>query len=230
MVTFVIHIIFLTISTSLLNYFSHSKISQTLLAQTDLIEKNKELFGTFESPLNGNQHYRIESVSEDYWNSTLFFGKPSFESDRAWENLISPRALRLSHDEAARLNITDSMLVQPGEDFGVEMGLIHHLHCLRSMRQAMDADYYYPGASGEEMNMHQQHTRHCLEVLRTALLCNPDLNLYPYTRGRENQPVIGISAKVTRKCTNWAALQKVLAPREVKGNNVLMLDTGPFSY
>jgi hypothetical protein len=45
-------------------------------------------------------------------------------------NGSSARSFRLHRDEAARLNLTDSILVHPGEDFGTELGLIHNLHCL----------------------------------------------------------------------------------------------------
>lgn len=36
----------------------------------------------------------------------------------------------MTNDEAVHLNITDSMRIQPGEDFAVELGIIHNLHCL----------------------------------------------------------------------------------------------------
>lgn len=62
------------------------------------------------------------------------------------------------------------------------------------------------------------------------MLCNPDLNLYPYTRGGEGQPVISVDAAITRECINWEALQEVLRPREATGKHVFMLDTGPFSH
>jgi hypothetical protein len=113
----------------------------------------------------------------------------------------------------------------------------------RMMRQVMDADYYYPEASDAELAMYQRHNRkstpsqvssyefnrnkgHCLEVLRTTLLCYPDLNLYPYLRSMGKELQISVSAEVTRKCVDWEALQKVLALREVKGKS-LMVHTGP---
>ena len=40
------------------------------------------------------------------------------------------RGFRLHRNEAARLNLTDSVTLQPGEDFATILGVIHNLHCL----------------------------------------------------------------------------------------------------
>lgn len=113
----------------------------------------------------------------------------------------------------------------------------------RIMRQALDADYYYPEASDAELALLPQHTRksalfyissdrfdtlqgHCLEVLRTALLCQPDLNPHSYGKGLGERLDIKVSGKGTRKCVDWDALRKLLAQRRVSGK-MLMLDTGP---
>jgi len=45
-------------------------------------------------------------------------------------NSGSARSFLVHSDEAERLNLTASILVQPGEDFGTELGVIHNLHCL----------------------------------------------------------------------------------------------------
>lgn len=110
-VTFIIHITFLIFSTLMLHHFNQARISQSLLFQPEFNDNDKALFGTplceqssikivktlreliFVAPLNNKQPYHIESVSTDYWNSRLFFGKPSPESDIAWLSLLSRNIL-----------------------------------------------------------------------------------------------------------------------------------------
>ena len=40
------------------------------------------------APLNHHEQIRLESVSADYGNASLWFGEPTYESDRAWNQLI----------------------------------------------------------------------------------------------------------------------------------------------
>ena len=40
------------------------------------------------APLNHHEQIRLESVSAEYGNASLWFGEPTYESDRAWNKLI----------------------------------------------------------------------------------------------------------------------------------------------
>ncbi|KAF2258961.1 hypothetical protein CC78DRAFT_556282 [Lojkania enalia] len=82
------------------------------------------------APLSHYETFMTESASADAWGNPLFFGEPNYEYDWAWINNTSPRSFRLSHGEAARLNFTDRILIQPGDNFGSMLGFIHNLHCL----------------------------------------------------------------------------------------------------
>lgn len=78
------------------------------------------------------------------------------------------------------------------------------------------------------LNETDKNIGHCLEVLRKAVICNPDLTPYSYfMTGGENSH-ISVSPVVTRQCVDWDYLQQFLAPRRVKGRD-LMLNTGPSS-
>ena len=42
------------------------------------------------------------------------------------------RRFRLHPDEAVRLNVSDSVRLEPGDDLAVITGVLHNLHCLVS--------------------------------------------------------------------------------------------------
>ena len=45
-------------------------------------------------------------------------------------------------------------------------------------------------------------------------MCYPDLNPHPYYWSGRAWHDIAVSAKVTRQCVDWEALQKSLSPRD----------------
>ncbi|KAH8701530.1 hypothetical protein BGW36DRAFT_371068 [Talaromyces proteolyticus] len=190
------------------------------------VDHDAHLVGNYSSPLNNHASYKIETRSPDDWDPALFFGEPSFESDTAWNNLIRPRSFRVHRDEAVRLNLTDSILVQPGEDFATELGIIHNLHCLRRIRQMLNPEYYYPDASEEELEYNRHHNLHCLESIRTSMLCYPDINPHPYFWSGSKYHPVTVSGKVTRRCVDWEGLQPILEKRNFEPKE-LMRNTGP---
>jgi hypothetical protein len=48
------------------------------------------------APLNHHEQIRLESVSADYGNASLWFGEPTYESDRAWNKLNYREPIHLS--------------------------------------------------------------------------------------------------------------------------------------
>ncbi|KAF2731973.1 hypothetical protein EJ04DRAFT_566434 [Polyplosphaeria fusca] len=169
---------------------------------------------------------RIEHVPAGAWENQMYFGKPDYESDWAWINMTNPRTFRLHPDEAARLNFTDSVMVKPGEDFSSMLGVIHNLHCLRRLRQMLYPEYYYPNEA-EDMKQHNfGHALHCLEALRSSVMCYPDLNPHPFYWSGMKYHDITVSAKVTRQCVDWDVMQERLEPRNFKDTE-LMRGTGP---
>uniref|UniRef100_A0A093VQ74 Uncharacterized protein n=1 Tax=Talaromyces marneffei PM1 TaxID=1077442 RepID=A0A093VQ74_TALMA len=168
-VTALAHTGFFLLTLLFFNIFVNLKNPLKQPVQPSPIDHDKHLIGTFASPMNNHASYKIESHTPDDWNAHLLFGEPSYESDIAWNKLIRPRSFRLHHDEAIRLNLTDSILAQPGEDFATELGIIHNLHCLRRIRQMLYPDYYYPDSPAEELEYNRVHgfsakvTRQCVD-------------------------------------------------------------------
>ncbi|CAF9943613.1 MAG: hypothetical protein ALECFALPRED_000758 [Alectoria fallacina] len=187
-------------------------------------------------PIAQDVQYKSESLPFGAWASAMYMGEPNLDVDNAWESLIyrqflsksksqHPRGFQLHRDEAAGLNFTESLLVQPdGEKFGAILGVIHNLHCLwkkRRVRQSYYQDVYYPNATAEILANNRNHDLHCFEALRSSLVCYPDLNPHPYYwSGREWHDVT-VSSKVTRQCVDWEALQESLVPRDFRGTELI---------
>ena len=62
---------------------------------------------------------------------------------------------------------------------------------------------------------------HCLEAVRSSLVCYPDLNPQPYFWSGRDWHDVTVSAKVTRQCVDWEALQESLVPRDFKGTMLI---------
>ena len=66
------------------------------------------------------------------WNNGLG-GRPlSTNSRLVLISILSVRGFRLHPNEAADLNISDSVRLEPGDDFATITGVLHNLHCLVS--------------------------------------------------------------------------------------------------
>lgn len=84
-------------------------------------------------------------------------GKPSPEIDAAWLEIgLGTPAIRLYDDDLKRLNKSDTPdrpLHRIPDEFGggylAMLEVFHLLHCLNSLRKAMDKEYY-----AEERAMH----------------------------------------------------------------------------
>lgn len=60
-------------------------------------------------------------------------------------------------------------------------------------------------------------------------MCYPDINPHPYYWTGDKYHPVSISAKVTRKCVDWKALQKTLEPRNFPYSDMIE-GTGPLNW
>ena len=100
------------------------------------------------APLDGSLSYRIDRPKPNSWDPTLFFGQPTGDSEWAWEDLlggtccsvllsqiiliIPARGYQISVEEARKLQINDSIKLEPGMNYATLLGVTHNLHCLVS--------------------------------------------------------------------------------------------------
>ena len=104
------------------------------------------LLTTCIAPAKDAIRYKVEVPAADAWDNILYVGEPSYKGDFAWNDLMqcaslnprtedaenltyySDKGLRLSSEEASRLNINGVPL--PDSGHGSMLGVYHNLHCL----------------------------------------------------------------------------------------------------
>lgn len=79
----------------------------------------------------------------------------------------------------------------------------------KRIKQFLHPDYYYEGLSRDDKAWDSlyMHVDHCLEALRQAAMCTPDLNIFTLTwePGRRKPDVDFPQAHA---CVDWTALSK----------------------
>lgn len=155
-----------------------------------------------------------------------FLGPPRPELDEAWHALLDPTALRFTDVEFARAGNITSVRHKSGGYVG-GMGFVHNLHCLvccpntrrrlhielthpsaqKRIKQFLHPDYYYGNLGRDDKAWHSlyMHVDHCLEALRQAAMCTPDLNIFTlaWQSGRRKPDVDFPQAHA---CVDWSAL------------------------
>ena len=57
-------------------------------------------------------------------------------------------------------------------------------------------------------------TVHCLETLRTSVMCHPDLTMLPYFWSEIVGHALTPRPNAVRECVDWEALQSYMEPRK----------------
>ncbi|KAM3075817.1 hypothetical protein ACMFMG_007944 [Clarireedia jacksonii] len=178
---------------------------------------------TLYSPFAEGVQYEIETTPSNYWHNDLYMGEPCNESEAAWNELIHPgrqHGVRLYRDEAAMLDINKSILL-PDNNFAVILTVHHNLHCLRRLRQTFYEEQYYPDWTDEEREHNREHSLHCLESLRTSMICQPDLAPLPYYWSGNEWHSMNASPQVKRECVNWDVFSEYLKSRSYNKSDLV---------
>ncbi|KUI69123.1 hypothetical protein VM1G_04712 [Cytospora mali] len=148
---------------------------------------------------------------------------PSPELDNLWETLLFVENLRVTRDELEWLgeNLTDLVQVDGG-DYAAITGVIHHLHCLNSIRKVVHWDYYGPLLAPDNTipkTLTKGHADHCIDAIRQALMCHANTALYTAEWLNDKQHPINMELKTAKHatCLKWETLdswarQRVLVP------------------
>ncbi|KAK5657609.1 hypothetical protein OQA88_3188 [Cercophora sp. LCS_1] len=141
----------------------------------------------------------------------LFMGHPRPELDHAWHNLLKGTLVRLSAEELHAANYSTSIRHREGGYIG-GIAVAHNLHCLKRIKQ-----YFHPGYYPNELHLHEdqwEHIDHCLEVLRMAIMCHGDTNVYglEWIAGDKYKP--RTTLKQQNVCVDWAPLHQWMVDRE----------------
>ncbi|KAF1998764.1 hypothetical protein P154DRAFT_438550, partial [Amniculicola lignicola CBS 123094] len=131
------------------------------------------------------QTFRFEQVYSE---------RPNITTDKAWLDLFPMQGGFFKHPKFASERAT--------------FATFHQLHCLDSIRHAYwslhDAVLAGRAMTGAEMPHHAapHHVRHCIDLLRQALMCQPDL-----TVEINNDALGGVTGFGTEHvCVHWEEL------------------------
>ncbi|KAH8765332.1 hypothetical protein F5883DRAFT_376733, partial [Diaporthe sp. PMI_573] len=135
-----------------------------------------------------------------------YMGPPNPELDRHWEDVSALLNFGVKAEVLEKVNQTRG--AAEFRDIGryqVGLEVYHQLHCLNYIRMYTYHDYYAGidyDMIGETEEDQREHKDHCVEVLRQRLMCNADLNVYPYHWVEEFDLPIGYLF-TQHRCIDW---------------------------
>ncbi|GAB1312627.1 hypothetical protein MFIFM68171_02837 [Madurella fahalii] len=116
----------------------------------------------------------------DITNNALA-GGPRPELDEAWHRLLRNDNILVPKEYLDELNLT-SIYTKDGLHGIASLSVYHSLHCLKQkkVKRMIFKEYYHKGKSEEAMAREAKHVDHCVEYIREALMCQPDLSLVTF--------------------------------------------------
>ena len=102
-------------------------------------------------------------------------------------------------------------------------------------------DYYYPNMTAEQKESDLEHTGtsahtyttgkkktngegHCLEALRTSMMCHPDLTPHPFYWSNVRGHVLNPNPNIKRECVSWDSLREFRAARHYDFEDLVLPD------
>ena len=134
--------------------------------------------------------YETKKFNGSFGQEGIYRQPASPEVDAAWlalgaefsHILVSPEDASTSDISPERHVFLPRELGGPGFPANVEV--LHQLHCLNMVRQALyyNVDYYLANGNGawkDPESLRQYHVSHCLDIVRQRLMCSADIGLLP---------------------------------------------------
>ncbi|KAF2206323.1 hypothetical protein CERZMDRAFT_53352 [Cercospora zeae-maydis SCOH1-5] len=140
-------------------------------------------------------------------------GQPRPELDEAWSSLLNGFNIRVPHHMAVQTGFESIELSDGSRDLWATPTVLHNLHCLKKIREAIWADHYQVLPLRESNGTILAHTDHCIDNLRQSIMCNADLTLYHYYWQNESvRPMPSVMSP--HVCMDWTKLQNWLNKRK----------------
>jgi len=140
-------------------------------------------------------------------------GDPSAEVDERWHKLMMNISIRVSEKELKRNGQTSVELPNGGHLAWLEV--YHSLHCLKRLRKWNHRQYYYPNLLESSVEYMMSHVDHCIERVRQAVMCLPDLSLTTFEWTENNTTPMLNTYKAPHTCVDWGHLMHSIKDRIV---------------
>ncbi|KAK2595880.1 hypothetical protein N8I77_013671 [Diaporthe amygdali] len=137
-----------------------------------------------------------------------FNGLPTPQLEEAWDSLWQFGSLGIPDDNLALLNKSTTERTWhhlPSEVGGGVQAYFegfHQIHCLYTYRHEYDYNHLHD-FSNTKIDI-LEHVEHCLEILRTKLMCDADTT--PFVAYGNEKAGITIDMNVPRKCRNFESM------------------------
>ncbi|KAL2010040.1 hypothetical protein VTN00DRAFT_5847 [Thermoascus crustaceus] len=172
--------------------------------------KQQDLFYEllFPESTNTSDHCRIRRF--DNSRTSIYRGPPSDEGDAAWNRIVKVNPFSIDihtlRELQAPLNST-KLPESVGGGYMANLAVFHQLHCLKTIWQYTYLEYYKSRNelfSKPEVEIHH-HLDHCVDLLRQALMCNPDTSIITF-KSVEMQALPVPEYGLPRRCRDFEGI------------------------
>ncbi|PVH90641.1 hypothetical protein DM02DRAFT_506826, partial [Periconia macrospinosa] len=136
------------------------------------------------------------------FEKSQYVGAPSNFIDASWHHLLENATIRVTAEELHSTNQKSIELPQGG--YMAWFSVFHELHCIL-VRQWIYRDHYHPNMSDSEMEERSIHTSHCLDVIRSAVMCHADSTLVTFRWANASKPMLDPN-RPGHRCVDWDVL------------------------
>ncbi|XWX00529.1 hypothetical protein V2A60_008549 [Cordyceps javanica] len=159
-----------------------------------------------------------------------FTGEPREELDEAWHKLLKNDNILVPKDYLDERGL-HSVYTKDGKDGVASLSVYHSLHCLKKVKRMLFREHYHKDKTGDAMAREIKHVDHCVEYIREALMCQPDLSMVTFrwiNNTAQHEDKSGFwptNFDVDRhRCANWEALDSWAGQRAFNLFEVEKLD------
>ncbi|KIJ48692.1 hypothetical protein M422DRAFT_162401, partial [Sphaerobolus stellatus SS14] len=165
------------------------------------------------APAREALEYEVRVFEPGMEHQTIYQGA-SDEVDKAWGDLYNHTVMKIpKQDMALMANKSWPIKDEPGYYLGL-FDVFHQLHCLDSIRRTLHKDYYGVGEHHNYDMLEPKHAFHCVEYIRQALMCNPDVSMNVWNWYDDLKGVRG-SSHQAHTCVNFSKLQEWARERQI---------------
>ncbi|CAI6333743.1 unnamed protein product [Periconia digitata] len=179
-------------------------------------------YETLQPTRHHNTPYSPASSAIEYSNTKIwqegdyskFEREPSPELDALWNEILTGQNVRITEDEMKLQgeNTSNRAELEDGGYLGL-MSVWHSLHCLDVLRRNINMDYYWALIPEEERGRGlwtKEHSNHCIERLRSDVMCHPNIAVYipKWVENGHHPDGMAMRSNGETECVNWNALDQ----------------------
>ncbi|TVY13892.1 Oxidase ustYa [Lachnellula arida] len=150
--------------------------------------------GGHSKEMHSGDFIHLSTEPETFIYNRIYGAKPSNATSEAWDTLFPSQGGFFKHPTLAPQRSA--------------LSVFHQLHCLNGIHNGywflFEAATSGTKVSESEIPMKATppHIRHCIDLLRQSLMCQPDISIEPKVRGMGGVSGFGVE----HKCKDWKQL------------------------